>query len=153
MYSGSCVCGNCKITITKIISTAICHCTLCRKVSSSAFSLNAVVPSEDLKVDSGDPKTCTLSAETGVEPTLHFCGNCGSALWTESPKIPGLKTVKAGVIDGLGVLDESDIKPKAEQFVERRPSWLQEVAGTTQVEGVQEGIREILLKKLQRAKM
>ena len=122
-------------------------------MTSSAYSLNAVVPSDDLKVESGNPKRCTLPPETGIEPTLYFCGECGSALWTQSARISGLKTLKAGVLDGAEVLGSDDLKPKAEQFVERRPPWLQAVAGTTQVEGLQEGIREILMGKLQRAKI
>ena len=153
MYSASCTCNKCKITISKIVSTAICHCTLCRKVTSSIYSLNAVVPSEELKVEMGVPKRCTLPSETGVKPTLYFCGDCGSALWSESAGIPGLRTVKAGVIDGLDALGSEDFKPRAEQFIERRPSWLHGVAGTTQVEGLQEGVREILMRKLQRANM
>jgi hypothetical protein len=43
--------------------------------------------------------------------------------------------LKAGVLDGLEVLGNEDLKPKAEQFIERRPPWMRQTEGATQVEG------------------
>ena len=150
MGSASCVCGKCNLIVSNIISTGICHCTLCRKMSSSAFSINAVVPTESLTLISGELKSCHLPSDTGTDSKLYFCVDCGSASWTESNSMPGLKVLKAGVLDGTDALDNANLRPRAEQFVARRPSWLKEVNGAKQVESMQECVREALLRKLQR---
>jgi hypothetical protein len=82
---------------------------------------------------------------------FHFCGDCGSSLWNESADMPGLKVLKAGVLDGTSELE--DLKPKAEQFVARRPSWLKEVTGATQVDEMQLEAKKALVKKLQKSRL
>ena len=151
MPTASCLCGSCKITISKILSTGICHCSTCRKMTSSLFSLSAVIPSDALVLLSGSPKECRLPSETGADSKFYFCPDCGSALWTESSEMPGLRVLKGGVLDELQALE--DIKPKAEQFVARRPLWLSPVNGASQCESMQEGVREALMKKLHRSKV
>lgn len=151
MPTASCLCGSCKISISKIISTGICHCTTCRKMTSSPISLNAVIPADALVLESGSPKECPLPSETGAESKFYFCPDCGSALWTESSEMPGLKVLKGGVLHGVEALE--DVKPKAEQFTARRPAWLSPISGAVQHDGMQEGVREALVKKLQRSKV
>ena len=146
MPTASCLCGSCEITISKILSTGICHCATCRKMTSSPISLNAVIPSDSLVLQSGSPKECRLPSETGADSKFYFCSDCGSALWTESSEMPGLRVLKAGVLDGMEALE--DVKPKAEQFVTRRPSWLSPISGASQCEGMQKGVREALMKRL-----
>ena len=150
MPNGSCLCGKCKIEVSKIISTGICHCTLCRKMTGSLFSLNAIVPEENFTLQVGNPKKSFLDPQT-KNSGFYFCGDCGSSLWNESVDMPGLKVLKAGVLDDTNELE--DFKPKAEQFVARRPSWLAEVGGATQVDGMQSVAKEALLKKLERSRL
>jgi hypothetical protein len=65
--------------------------------------------------------------------------------------MPGLKVLKGGVLHGVEALE--DVKPKAEQFTARRPAWLSPISGAVQHDGMQEGVREALVKKLQRSKV
>ena len=50
---------------------------------------------------------------------------------------PDLKIVKAGVLDGNGVLEGEGMRPQVEQFTSRRPSWLWPVEGSEQENGQQ----------------
>ncbi|KAF1354784.1 Mss4-like protein [Delphinella strobiligena] len=109
MPSGSCLCGSClcgKIGISydkEPEMKALCHCTDCQKISGSAFSSNFVVPGEGFKV-TGSPKVFTKKADSGKTIHTYFCGDCGSTLYRDGDNFPGMKIVKAGVLDG-GALD------------------------------------------------
>lgn len=117
-------------------------------MTGSLFSLNPVVPTESFKVKSGTPKDATLP---GTDSKLYFCRDCGSNLWNETVNMFGLNVLKAGILGE--VHDFEDLVPRAEHFAARRPTWLHEVAGATQVDGMQEGVKEALAKRLQRSKI
>lgn len=149
MPSASCLCGKCKINVSKIISSGICHCVLCRKTTGSLFSLNAIVPDEHFTLRAGTPRQGYLDPET-KKSKFFFCGDCGTSLWNESADMPGVKVLKAGALDDTSELEK--LKPKAEQFVACKPSWLKEVDGAAQADGMQPGVKEALMKKLERSK-
>ena len=138
MPTATCLCGKCHVTVSKIIGAGICHCLTCRKMSSSLFSINAAIPASDFQLDSGTTKTCPITGDSGRKSAIHFCSDCGSALWTEWSERPDLKILKAGILDGEGVLETDDLTPKVEQFTSRRPRWLCAVDGAVQIEGQQE---------------
>lgn len=48
-----------------------------------------------------------------------------------------MRFLKSGVLDGDDIFEGDDIRPKAEQFTARRPSWLCAIAGIPQSEGQQ----------------
>ena len=103
-------------------------------MTSSAFSMNTAVPASDFHLQSGQPKSYTITAPSGIEYFLHFCGDCGSALWIEGPAIPDLKILKSGVLDGDAAMELEGIVPKAEQYTVRRPKWLYAVEGASQAD-------------------
>lgn len=54
--SGQCRCGEVRVEVTaEPLMTAACHCTGCQSMSSSAFSLTAMIPSSGFKVTQGEP--------------------------------------------------------------------------------------------------
>jgi hypothetical protein len=136
MPTATCLCSACHIQLDDIIGTGMCHCTNCRKVTSSVFSLNAIVHESAFHLLSGTPKSRDVKGDTGVISTLNFCGDCGSALWFDYPPRPDLRVVKAGLID-----DEEDFQaltPVSEQFTKRRPRWLCPANGAAQFTGQQD---------------
>ena len=106
-------------------------------MTSSLFSFNAIVSAENFTLESGSPKTSTVTGESGTVSSFKFCDGCGSVLWTEWPEKPELRIVKAGLLDGDDVLDGEHMKPRVEQFTARRPGWLCAVNGVAQFEGQQ----------------
>jgi len=48
---------------------------------------------------SGTPKGYTKRADSGNELTRHFCPDCGSPVYTSSPRHPDLLYIKAGALD------------------------------------------------------
>ena len=56
-------------------------------------------------------------------------------MYRRSSGFPGLSFCRIGTVDDL-VLHETKLRPMAEQFVESRVGWLEEVEGCRQVEGM-----------------
>jgi hypothetical protein len=120
MPTATCLCGECHLEIDTIIGTTLCHCTTCRKMSSSSFTINTAIPAAALRVVRGEPKIYTL---TGASLFLPYGPN------------PELRILKAGVLDGDDALEADAIKLKAEQHTRRRCGWLQPAEGIRQIEG------------------
>jgi hypothetical protein len=51
------------------------------------------------EVIKGRPKGFTKQGDSGNELTRHFCADCGSPLFTSSPRHPDLIYLKAGALD------------------------------------------------------
>ena len=144
MYTASCLCGSVHLTVNSIIGLGICHCLTCRKMTSSAFSINAAIRATDVILERGAPKSVSLTADCGTKSVLKICPDCGSPLWTEWSGMPELRILKAGIldnVDGENVLEREELRPKVEQFTTRRPDWLCAVEGSLQCEG-QQGARQ-----------
>lgn len=79
MFAGGCLCGVVRYRIHGAVGPSYyCHCSLCRKVSGSAFSSNAVVDSDAFAYVAGQDKVKAFTNAAGV--TREFCMDCGSPL-------------------------------------------------------------------------
>ena len=100
-------------------------------MTSSAFSINTLVPTAAFHLVRGTPKTYTILSESKREYTLNICPDCGSALWIDGG-LPGMKILKSGVLDGNDALEQEGVKPLSEQFTVRRASWVCLISGASQ---------------------
>lgn len=104
-------------------------------MTSSAFTMNTLVPAAGFNLKSGTPKQLKITADTGRQSMFNFCGDCGSALWIDWPGRHDLKILKSGIIDGNDTMELKEVKPMSEQFTSRRLSWFCPLEGTMQNEG------------------
>lgn len=75
----------------------------------------------------GEAKQFKKTADSGKNIVSNFCPNCGSTLWREGDAFPGMKVIKAGVLDDANALENA--KPGVELFVAERPGWVQGIPG------------------------
>jgi hypothetical protein len=68
------------------------------------------------------------SVASGNTMTNYFCDTCGSLLYRVSSGAPGQSILRIGTIDDFSLI-ETKIRPKREQFVKQRPSWLEGAKG------------------------
>ena len=67
---------------------------------------------------SGTPKGFAKRGESGTELTRHFCPECGSPIFTSSPKHPEHVFVKAGTLD-----DPTIVRPAHQSWVSSAVPW------------------------------
>lgn len=78
--SGSCRCGRTEFRIvSQPICTAACHCSGCQKMSSSAYSLTVMVPSDGFEVTKGEP---VIGGLHGADVHHYFCPHCMTWMFT-----------------------------------------------------------------------
>lgn len=107
----------------------LCHCDDCKKISGGAYSVNVVVPDKDFEA-SGPMKKISKTADSKNEIHSYFCSECGTTLYRDGPSFPGLKIIKAGVLDKNGINEIA--KPDSELFAPLRATWLPALDGADQ---------------------
>jgi hypothetical protein len=121
-----CQCGAVKLRtpIPKPLELYICHCTECRKQSSSAFGMSAVFPAAPLFPLSDDLKTklgqWSRPADSGRTVDCYFCKECGARVVHRIRGTDGVEwptvTVKAGLVKGLDLRTAKHIFTKSAVF-------------------------------------
>jgi hypothetical protein len=98
---GGCLCGAVRYrSEAEPLMQVICHCKTCQKNSGTAFSMNVAVPEESLVVE-GDALRCynDRSGSSGQPFHRHFCGDCGSHVYSHGPAYGPAAFIKAGTLD------------------------------------------------------
>ena len=93
---GSCRCECMRFSVSAApVITMACHCTGCQKMSSSAFSLSALIPASGFTVTQGCP---VIGGMQGVD-RHYFCPHCMSWLFTRPHGIDEFVNVRAALLD------------------------------------------------------
>lgn len=120
-----------------LLNRFICHCTDCRKISSSMFCSNFSVADSHLRHIRGKENLKSFSQSrtiaTGNDMANHFCGTCGTLMYRVSSGLPGMSILRLGTVDDFRLV-ETKLKPQVEQFIDTRASWLKPVEGVMQLD-------------------
>jgi hypothetical protein len=130
----SCNCGQLTVTCTGSDPErrSMCHCYLCQKMTGSAFSINAQFPKEQVKIEGKSTawkfpiegeKPVAYRNCTSEGGTYHFCPVCGSTLYYEVNKAPGMIGVKVGAF-----ADPTFPPPNISGFEEYKFPWAMNIA-------------------------
>ncbi|KTR06777.1 aldehyde-activating protein [Aureimonas ureilytica] len=94
---GGCRCGRIRLRLSAApLATFACHCTGCQRMSSSAYSLSAMVPSDGFQILSGEPVRGGLK-QGGIHHV--FCPDCMSWLFTRWEGMDGLVNIRPTMLD------------------------------------------------------
>lgn len=116
--SGQCRCGKVRIEVSAApIMTAACHCTGCQTMSSSAFSLTAMIPSSGFKVTEGKP---VIGGLHGPQQHHYFCAYCMTWMFTRIEGVDAFVNVRPSLFD-----DHSWFVPFVETMTKEKLSWAQ----------------------------
>jgi hypothetical protein len=96
---GGCRCGRVRFRVSAPpLITMACHCTGCQRMTASAFSLSAAIPSDGFAVTAGEPVLGGLQGEV----QQYFCPSCMSWLFTRMPGMDQFVNVRATLLDDAG---------------------------------------------------
>lgn len=119
VYRGGCLCGRVRYEIGGPVGPAgYCHCTDFRRVTGSAFHVGVRVEAGSFRLVSGVARGYAKRGDSGRELTRHFCGDCGSPLYTTAPRHPDWIYVKAGSLD-----DPTVVEPGYEVWTASKVTW------------------------------
>lgn len=115
-----CACGKLQATCRgDPARVSVCHCLDCKRRTGSAFSYNATFDAGQVET-SGTFKTFTRSSDEGFWARHAFCPDCGTTVYYEIERRPGMITVPAG-----GFADPDFPEPTVTVYDERRHGWLE----------------------------
>jgi len=126
--NGSCQCGQVTYKLHAAPKKVVaCHCTECQKLSTSPFSVTALVASTDIAF-SGDLKEWSRAADSGNKSNAKFCPNCGNRIYHFNPD--DLSTVKLK-LKPVNIADDRLFEPTVHFWVCEKLSWYQVPEGVT----------------------
>ncbi len=117
---GSCQCGGVTYTLLSEPNLiAACHCKECQKLSTSAFSLTAMVD-VDTVVFEGEMQEWSRVADSGNVSAAKFCPTCGNRIYHFNPAEPEKIKLKPSNLS-----DTSLIQPSVHIWVSEKQDWFQ----------------------------
>ena len=116
--AGSCQCGQVRYRLLAAPKMVVaCHCRECQKLSTSAFSITAVVGKDDLEFE-GEMKYWERSSDSGNINAAMFCPGCGNRIYHFNPAQPEVIKLKPSNLD-----DTRMIVPQAHVWVSEKQQW------------------------------
>ena len=115
---GGCLCGQVRYEIhSEPLASAICHCKNCQKQSGAAFSINVVVPTDQIDLK-GKLTTFVDQSEEGNDVLRKFCSACGSPILSELSSMLGMAAIKVCTLD-----DPSSFDPQMQIWCSSQQGW------------------------------
>jgi hypothetical protein len=127
MYTGQCLCGDiCFEFDAPDRDVNICHCSLCRRMTGTAFGTYVKVHKDSLQITAGG-KNFTAYAVTDKLDMIS-CATCGSYVYATHSDYADYAYVCLGVVD-----DNDDLRPT--YLVGSKASWYEIHDGLPQNDG------------------
>ena len=84
---GQCHCG--RVTYRAEIDpekVSICHCTDCQTLTGSPYRVTVICAGEQVRLTGSAPKIYAKTGDNGGVRFQHFCGECGSPMFTSGER-------------------------------------------------------------------
>lgn len=118
--TGSCQCGRVEYELRQPpLAIAACHCRQCQKLSTSAFSISAMVSADDLTV-TGELAEWSRVADSGETVVARFCPVCGNHIYHYNPDKPQHRMLKPSTLS-----DTDIINPAIHVWISEKQDWFQ----------------------------
>jgi hypothetical protein len=115
--TGGCGCGAVRWELSEPPTGAsYCHCTRCQRRTGTAAAASAQVVPGSFRVTAGEEHIRAWRPGDGFEK--HFCGACGSALFSRDPDDHDRVGVRLGSFDG-----DPGVRPESRQFTDYAAPW------------------------------
>lgn len=113
---GGCRCGQVRFRIgAPPILTMACHCRGCQRMSASAFSLSAAIPSAGFEVIAGEP---VIGGLHGADAHHYHCPHCKSWIFTRPEGMDWFVNIRPTMLD-----DAKWFTPFIETYTSEKLPW------------------------------
>ena len=99
-HTGHCLCGDISYEFPNDPAmSGVCHCKNCQRQTGSAYSTLGGVAKSDFTFKTGKTKVYKDSdTDSGDTVERHFCGDCGSPIYSWVPAFPENVFLKTGTL-------------------------------------------------------
>ncbi|KAK0645244.1 hypothetical protein DIS24_g8085 [Lasiodiplodia hormozganensis] len=140
--TATCFCGAVQLKFPThgpgLVTSFVCNCYDCHKVSASMFASNFTIDDAHLTHLRGQENLSSWgqakTVDSGNKMTNYFCSTCGTLMYRKSSGFPTMSILRIGTVDDFS-LHETKLKPQVEQFVKDRVGWLTGAQGVRQEQG------------------
>tara|TARA_Y100001934_G_C12157277_1_gene680227 strand:+ start:280 stop:783 length:504 start_codon:yes stop_codon:yes gene_type:complete len=118
---GGCECGDTRYQfVGEPLFIHACHCTLCQRITGSAFQISMLMTKSQFSLSKGQPAVWHLKADSGNVRPVFFCERCGCQLYGDAPgRGPEIMWIQSGTLD-----DTTWFSPRAHIWTSSMQSWL-----------------------------
>lgn len=117
--TATCSCGSVSVACTgEPAKVSLCHCLACQKRTGSTYGIAAFFPDAAI-TRRGETRAYSRPSDSGHPVTFHFCPNCGSTVWWQASRLPGLTAVAVGAF-----ADPKFPAPEQAVFGEHKHGWV-----------------------------
>jgi hypothetical protein len=86
MFDGGCDCRTLRYRMTsEPLIVHCCHCRWCQRETGASFALNALIESDRVVLESGQPEVIHTPSQSGKGQKIHRCPSCKLAVWSNYP--------------------------------------------------------------------
>lgn len=119
MYTGQCLCGRIRFEFdSSPADVSVCHCSLCRRMTGTAFGVYVKVPAANLNLTDGGEQLNSYAVTDKL--SMLSCRTCGSYTYATHSDYAEFAYVCLGSLD-----DGHDIRPGYHEFVGSKASWFE----------------------------
>ena len=123
---GSCQCGQVTYQLREAPTMVLaCHCTECQKLSTSPFSVTAIISTGAIKF-SGELKEWSRASDSGNTSSAKFCPNCGNRVYHFNPDDQATIKLK---LKPVNIADAGLFEPTAHIWTSEKLPWYDIPAG------------------------
>ncbi|MDZ7627105.1 MAG: GFA family protein [Parvularculaceae bacterium] len=124
--SGQCTCGAVRFALlSEPIFTHCCHCTWCQRETGSAFAVNAMIETAQVRIDGAAPDLVATPSASGKGQKVARCAVCRVAVWSHYATLDTkLAFIRAGTLQ-----DPSRASPDVHIFTSTKQPWVVIPAG------------------------
>ena len=121
--SGQCHCG--RVSYRAEIDPAkvsICHCTDCQSLTGSPYRVTVICCESEVRLTGAAPKVYGKRGDSGRMRNQHFCGECGSPLFTSGEGGPDDFGIRWG-----SIRQRSELKPARQIWCRSAATWINDL--------------------------
>lgn len=120
--AGRCACGAVRYRLgASPLIVHACHCRDCQRITGGPFVINMWIERKFVASEGAAPKSFRLAGGSGKAHDVHFCGGCGTYVWSFYHGAPGAALfVRAGTLE-----NPERIRPDVHIFTRSKLPWLE----------------------------
>lgn len=103
--TGGCQCGDVRYEVRAApLMVYNCHCTICQRISASAFNISLAIPQPAFVMTGAEPDRYEWQSEVGPMRYGLFCGTCGTRIVHGHVPERQVLSLRGGTLDEAGWL-------------------------------------------------